>query len=234
MTEEQLNNTENPLCGFAPPCTLEQAIQSINRLLWSDNVEDDDHADAEVVKSFLVNDNMQEIAQKKMYKDRVSKTTPVMETTIEGAQKRIIDFVEFWSDNADFRGWDKDADIEYIAVFLDTVGDEMAAITSSCNSLHDRYVEALASMDQLQDDWNTVDAEAANHLADKIELKKEIAEWKDNFEAADMESQRHFEEKMELQKEIAEWKDNFERLCEENKALHKANLNNLHAADDNR
>ena len=115
---------------------------------------------------------------KKMYKDRVSKTTPVMETTIEGAQKRIIDFVEFWSDNADFRDWDKDADLQYIAVFIDTVGDEMAAITSSCNSLHDRYVEAIA--------------------------------------------------------EIAEWKDNFERLCEENKALHKANLNNLHAADDNR
>ena len=173
MTEEQLNNTEDPL-GFDPPYTLEQAIQAINRLLWSDGVEDDDQADAEVVKSFLVNDNMQEIAQKKMYKDRVSKTTPVMETTIEGAQKRIIDFVEFWSDNADFRHWDKDADLEYIAVFIDTVGDEMAAITSSCNSLHDRYVEAVA----------------------------EIAEWKDNFEAVDMASARRLEEKDKLKKEI--------------------------------
>ena len=173
MTEEQLNNTEDPL-GFDPPYTLEQAIQAINRLLWSDGVEDDDQADAEVVKSFLVNDNMQEIAQKKMYKDRVSKTTPVMETTIEGAQKRIIDFVEFWSDNADFRDWDKDANLEYIAVFIDTVGDEMAAITSSCNSLHDRYVQALAAIDEWKDNFEAVDMASARRLEEKDKLKKEI------------------------------------------------------------
>jgi len=111
---------------------------------------------------------------KKMYKDRVSKTTPVMETTIEGAQKRIIDFVEFWSDNADFRHWDKDADLEYIAVFIDTVGDEMAAITSSCNSLHDRYVQALAAIDEWKDNFEAVDMASARRLEEKDKLKKEI------------------------------------------------------------
>ena len=111
---------------------------------------------------------------KKMYKDRVSKTTPVMETTIEGAQKRIIDFVEFWSDNADFRDWDKDADLEYIAVFIDTVGDEMAAITSSCNSLHDRYVQALAAIDEWKDNFEAVDMASARRLEEKDKLKKEI------------------------------------------------------------
>tara|TARA_R100001440_G_scaffold858_3_gene2820 strand:+ start:1855 stop:2481 length:627 start_codon:yes stop_codon:yes gene_type:complete len=208
MTEEQLNNTEDPLCGFAPPCTFEQAIQSINRLLWSDGVEDDDHADAEVVKSFLVNDNMQEIAQKKMYKDRVSKNIPVMETTIEGAQKRIELLID-WATavhNGKTEGMRRAEALEYIGVFLDSVEDEMAAITSSCNSLHDRYVEAVATIDEwkerldkLQSDFYAVDAEATNHLADKIELKKEI-----------------------------------DRLRVENEALRKGNLNNLHAADDNR
>lgn len=170
MTEEQLNNTEDPLCGFAPPQTLEQAIQAINRLLWSDGVEDDDHADAEVVKSFLVNDNMQEIAQKKLYKDRVSKTIPVMETTIEGAQKRIsksIEWIEYmmeWFDVASFvavieEGYSTSAlsslrttatNLEYIGVFLDTVGDEMAAMSTSYNSLHERYVQALRDVAELR------------------------------------------------------------------------------------
>jgi chromosome segregation ATPase len=210
MTEEQLNNTEDPLCGFAPPQTLEQAIQSINRLLWSDGVEDDDHADAEVVKSFLVNDNMQEIAQKKLYKDRVSKTIPVMETTIEGAQGRIEDCIE-WVES-ELEKWENEGysasdlsplhntatKLEYIGVFLDSVGDEMAAISSAHNSLHDRLVEAVAAID----------------------------EWKDNFEAVNMSAARYLNEKIELQRKI-------HRLREENQALRKANLNNLHAANDN-
>jgi hypothetical protein len=124
---------------------------------------------------------------KKMYKDRVSKTTPVMETTIEGAQKRIVEaiewmewFIEEMEKKMEDEGYDTSAlsslhttatNLEYIGVFLDTVDDEMAAITSSCNSLHDRYVAAVAEIDQLR---------------------------------------------------------------RENESLRKANLNNLHAADDNR
>ena len=137
-----------------------------------------------------------------------SKTTPVMETTIEGAQKRIAKAIEDYADRCKFIGDPRETnpDLEYIAVFLDSVGDEMAAITSSCNSLHGRYVDALNAidewkerLDQLQSDFDTVDAEATTHLADKIRMQKEI-----------------------------------DKLRKENEALRKGNLNNLHAAHDNR
>lgn len=122
-----------------------------------------------------------------MIEGHENKNIPVMETTIEGAQKRIAELIEFneWF----IEGMGKLApektlsplrtiatDLEYIGVFIDTVGDEMAAMSSSCNSLHDRYVEAVANANQLQADFDTVDSEAAGHLADKIELQKEIDE----------------------------------------------------------
>lgn len=147
MTKEQLNDTEDPL-GFDPPYTLKQAIQAINRLMWSDGVEDDDQADAEVVKSFLVNDNMQEIAQAKLYKDRVSKNIPVMETSIEGAQKRIAAVIDWYYNTG--RKCANAPKLDYIAIFLDSVGDEMAAMTSAYESMHDRYVQALAEIEQLK------------------------------------------------------------------------------------
>ena len=131
-----------------------------------------------------------------MIEGHENKNIYVMETTIEGAQKRITNVIEIIE-----KGWwgQVNEDLEYIAVFLDSVGDEMAAITSSCNSLHARYVEALANVNQLQADFDTVDSEAAGHLADKIKMTEEI-----------------------------------DRLREENEALRKGNLNNLHAAHDNR
>lgn len=193
MTEQfEPNNIDNPLPNET--FTAAQAIEAVNRLLWSEDVEDDNYEDARVIKAFLVGTLPNIPAPVKH-----SKTIPVMETTIEGAQKRMTDFIDFWSDIKNFRRWGFDADLEYIAVFLDSVSDEMAAISSSCNSLHARYVEALAAID----------------------------EWKDNFEAVNMASARRLEEKTELQKEI-------DRLREENEALRKGNLNNLHAAHDNR
>tara|TARA_S200002703_G_scaffold19198_1_gene15582 strand:- start:354 stop:974 length:621 start_codon:yes stop_codon:yes gene_type:complete len=185
MIKEELNNIDNPLPNET--FTAAQAIEAVNRLLWSENVEDDDFEDATVIKAFLVGTLPNIPVQPKM-----SKNTPVMETTIEGANKRIIDCIE-WNEWLLEEVGKLDStlslsslrtmanNLEYIGVFLDTVGDEMAAITSSCNSLHARYVEALAAidewkerLDQLQSDFNTVDEEAANHLVDKIELKKEI------------------------------------------------------------
>lgn len=81
-----------------------------------------------------------------------------METTIEGAQKRItknIEWMEWFIEAMEDKGYSTALSslsplrtmathLEYIGVFIDSVGDEMAALTSSCNSLHDRYVEALA------------------------------------------------------------------------------------------
>ena len=66
-----------------------------------------------------------------------------METTIEGAQKRIAKAIEDYADRCKFIGDPRETnpDLEYIAVFIDTV-----------------------------------DSEAAGHLADKIELQKEIDE----------------------------------------------------------
>jgi hypothetical protein len=83
MIKEELNNIDNPLPN--EEFTAAQAIQAINRLLWSDGVEDDDFEDARVIKAFIV-----------------------------------------------------------------SVIDEMAAISSAHNSLHDRYVQALAEIDILK------------------------------------------------------------------------------------
>ena len=140
MIKEELNNIDNPLPNET--FTAAQAIQAVNRLLWSENVHDDDYADALVVKAFLVGTLPNIPVQPKM-----SKNVPVMETTIEGAQKRI-DAVIDWYASYDEGGISPD--LEYIGVFLDTVSDEMAAITSSCNSLHARYVEALSEIDILK------------------------------------------------------------------------------------
>ena len=57
MTEEQLNNIDkpefpSPIQGWKP--TAQEAIQAVNRLLWSDGVEDDDHEEAKTIKAFLV------------------------------------------------------------------------------------------------------------------------------------------------------------------------------------
>ena len=241
MTEQfEPNNIDNPLPNET--FTAAQAIEAVNRLLWSEDVEDDNYEDARLIKAFLVG-TLPNIPVPVKH----SKTIPVMETTIEGAQKRMTDFVDFWSDIHDFRRWGFDADLEYIAVFLDSVGDEMAAISSSCNSLHARYVEALAAidewkarLDQLQSDFDTVDAEATTHLADKIRMTREIDEWKDNFDAVVLASTRRLEEKTELQKEIdrlrEERDDLLDRVSAANtmaKNLRQANLNLIHAAHDN-
>lgn len=53
MTEAQLTNMErSSLVNWDP--TFEQAIESINRLLHSDEVNDDDLMDAEILKAYLV------------------------------------------------------------------------------------------------------------------------------------------------------------------------------------
>ena len=197
MTEEQLNNIDKPQ-GWDVPVPAQEAIHAINRLLWSDDVIGDDYAEAMVVKAYLV-----DTLPNTPVPVKHSKTIPVMETTIEGAQRRIESVID-WYAGCDENPWG--TDLDYIAVFLDSVGDEMAAISSSCNSLHGRYVDALnaidewkARLDQLQSDFDSVDTEAANHLADKIRMAGEI-----------------------------------DKLREENEALRKGNLNNLHAAHDNR
>ena len=198
MTEEQLNNINKPkLVDWEP--TANEAIQAINRILESNDVEDDDYADAMVVKAFIVDTLPNTPVQPKM-----SKTIPVMETTIEGAQKRIDKAIQDYTDRSKFIGDPRETnpDLEYIGVFLDTVGDEMAAISSAHNSLHDRYVQALAAID----------------------------EWKDNFESVDMAASRHLEEKIELQKEI----DRLKSQAKIDKATINASLSSIHAAHDNR
>ena len=109
-----------------------------------------------------------------MIEGHENKNIPVMETTIEGAQKRIKPIIEWYDDYPEGNPWG--TDLEYIGVFLDSVEDEMAAISSAYQSLHDRYVEAVANANQLQADFDTVDSEAAGHLADKIKLQMEIDE----------------------------------------------------------
>ena len=189
MTEEQLNNIDNPLPNET--FTAAQAIEAVNRLIWSEEVQDDDMHDTLLIKAFLVG-TLPNIPAPVTH----SKTIPVMETTIEGAQKRIAAVID-WYAGYDENPWG--TDLDYIAVFLDSVGDEMAAMSTAHNSLHERYVQALAAID----------------------------EWKDNFETVDMASARRLDEKIELQKEI-------DRLREENEVLRKGNLNNIHAAHDNR
>ena len=155
MIKEQLNNIDNPLPNET--FTAAQAIEAVNRLLWSENVEDDDFEDARVIKAFLVGTLPNTPVQ-----PRMSKTIPVMETTIEGAQKRIELLIDWAASVHNGKTGDmrKSDALEYIGVFLETVGDEMAAISSAYNSLHDRYVQA--------------DEEATNRLEEKIELQKEI------------------------------------------------------------
>jgi len=219
MVKEELNNIDNPLPNET--FTAAQAIEAVNRLLWSEEVHDDDFEDARVIKAFLVGTLPNTPVQPKM-----SKTIPVMETTIEGAQKRIteaIQWMEWFIKEMEDKGSPMPSslrtnatNLEYIGVFLDTVGDEMAAISSAHNSLHDRYAQALAAID----------------------------EWKDNFEAVDMAASRHLEEKIELQREITELRRENGELRSSNirlksqakidKATINASLSSIHAANDNR
>jgi len=211
MIKEQLNNIDNPLPNET--FTAAQAIEAVNRLLWSENVEDDDFEDARVIKAFLVGTLPNTPVQ-----PRMSKTIPVMETTIEGAQKRIELLIDWAASVHNGKTGDmrKSDALEYIGVFLETVGDEMAAISSAHNSLHDRYVQALAAID----------------------------EWKDNFEAVDMAASRHLEEKIELQREITELRRENGELRKSNirlksqakidKATINASISSIHAANDNR
>ena len=133
-----------------------------------------------------------------------------METTLEGAQKRITKVIDSLTD------FNVANDLEYIAVFLDTVGDEMAAMSSAYSSMNDRFVQALAAID----------------------------EWKDNFEAVSTASARRLEEKIELQKRINSLQDEIDGLQDEiirlraqakiDKATINASLSSIHAANDNR
>lgn len=141
MIEEfEPNNIENPLPNET--FTAAQAIEAVNRLLWSEDVEDDNYEDARVIKAFLVGTLPNIPAPVKH-----SKTIPVMETTIEGAQERIASVIDWYA------SYDEGGiipSLDYIAVFLDSVGDEMAAMASAYDSLHDRYVKALAEIEQLK------------------------------------------------------------------------------------
>ena len=145
MIKEELNNIDNPLPNET--FTAAQAIEAVNRLLWSENVEDDDFEDATVIKAFLVGTLPNIPVQPKM-----SKTIPVMETTIEGAQKRITKAIEDYADRCKFIGDPRETnpDLEYIGVFLDSVDGEMAAMSTAHESLHDRYLEAIATIASLE------------------------------------------------------------------------------------
>ena len=139
MIEEfEPNNIDNPLPNET--FTAAQAIEAVNRLLWSEDVEDDNYEDARVIKAFLVG-TLPNIPAPVTH----SKTIPVMETTIEGAQKRIALLID-WSTavhNGETDGMRKADALEYIAVFLDSVGDEMAAMSTAYNSLHERYLNEI-------------------------------------------------------------------------------------------
>ena len=53
MIEEfEPNNIDNPLPNET--FTAAQAIEAVNRLLWSEDVEDDNYEDARLIKAFLV------------------------------------------------------------------------------------------------------------------------------------------------------------------------------------
>lgn len=139
------NNIDNPLPNET--FTVAQAIQAINRLLWSTEVEDDDYEDARVIKAFIV-----------------------------------------------------------------SVADEMAAMSTAHNSLHERYANALLAIDEWQDNFETVERASMRRLDEKIKLEEEIGELN-----AELNRRLHAAEK----------------LREENEALRKANLNLIHAAHDN-
>ena len=156
MIKSELNNIDNPLPNET--FTAAQAIQAVNRLLWSEDVEDDDMHDALLIKAFLVG-TLPNIPAPVTH----SKTIPVMETTIEGAQKRIKRIIQ-----AETEGKETYliSDLEYIGVFLDSVGDEMAAMSTSYNSLHERHVQDLATIDELN-------AELDRRLATAEKLQEE-------------------------------------------------------------
>lgn len=63
-----------------------------------------------------------------------------METTIEGAQERIAHVIDWY---AVYDEGGIGPDLEYIGVFLDSVEDEMAAMSTAYESLHDRYLNAI-------------------------------------------------------------------------------------------
>lgn len=153
MIEEfEPNNIDNPLPNET--FTVAQAIEAVNRLLWSTEVEDDDYEDARVIKAFLVG-TLPNLPVPISH----SKNIPVMETSIEGAQKRIESVID-WYASHDEGGISPD--LEYIAVFIDTVADEMAAISSSCNSLHSRYVDALSAIDEWENENKILKATIAS------------------------------------------------------------------------
>ena len=81
MTEE-LNNIDNPLPNET--FTAAQAIEAVNRLLWSENFEDAQIEDARVIKAFL-RGTLPNIPVPIKH----SKIMPVMHTPIEGEQKRM-------------------------------------------------------------------------------------------------------------------------------------------------
>jgi hypothetical protein len=97
----------------------------------------------------------------------------VMETTIEGAQKRATHAIESIETG---RWMSAKPDLEYIAVFLETVGDEMAAISSAQNSMHDKYVKSLVAIDEWKDNFEAVDMAASRRLHEITELQREITE----------------------------------------------------------
>ena len=53
-------------------------------------------------------------------------------------------------------------ELEYIVVFLDSVGDEMAAMSTAHNSLHERFVQALAAIDEWENENKILKATIAS------------------------------------------------------------------------
>jgi len=210
------NNIDNPLPNET--FTAAQAIEAVNRLLWSEDVEDDNYEDARVIKAFLVG-TLPNIPAPVTH----SKTIPVMETTIEGAQKRIASVID-WYASHDEGGISPD--LEYIAVFLDSVGDEMAAISTAHNSLHERYAKALLAIDEWQENFEAVEMASMRRLDEKIKLEEQIGELN-----AELNRRLHAAEKLREERD-----DLHARWIQANtnaETLRQANLNLIHAAHDN-
>ncbi len=145
------------------------AIKAINNLIEADEVEDDLYADALMVKQFMV-DTAAQIPVPVPFNEGV---VPAMQTTIEGAQKRIAAVIDWYYNTG--RKCANAPKLDYIAIFLEGVGDEMAAMTSAYSSLHDRYVQGIDDYTEWKGRLDALDVEVANHLADKIKMQKEIA-----------------------------------------------------------
>jgi hypothetical protein len=219
MIEEfEPNNIDNPLPNET--FTAAQAIEAVNRLLWSEDVEDDNYEDARLIKAFLVG-TLPNIPVPVKH----SKTIPVMETTIEGAQRRIKPIIEWYDDYPEGNPWG--TDLEYIGVFIDSVGDEMAAMSTAHNSLHERFVQALAAIDEWKDNFETVDMASARRLDEKIELQKEIDE-------LNAELDRRLATAEKLQEERDDLHARWLQACANEETLRQANINLIHAAHDNR